>query len=237
MSVLAECEAFLPYSLQHGLLCNLATDPQSSALLVWARDSLTLSPSATHLGFVFEGSARLSCNAGEFTLGEGMYFALPGEGTLEGKGLGIVASRLEQRGLFQLGGPVEEKGRLRYIDGCSDTLLLPPVVRGDPCLNLLFVPPGTDQTEHTHPSLRMGLILSGSGRCVTPRGETALVPGHAFVIPRGARHSFHTEDEALRIIAYHPDSDFGPTDDNHPMLNRTYVDGTAVNNPGPQRNP
>jgi len=27
----------------------------------------------------------------------------------------------------------------------------------------------------------------------------------------------------MDIIAYHPDSDFGPTDIDHPMLNRTYI--------------
>ena len=31
------------------------------------------------------------------------------------------------------------------------------------------------------------------------------------------------------VIAYHPDSDFGPTDDDHPMVNRTIVDGVPVN--------
>jgi hypothetical protein len=25
------------------------------------------------------------------------------------------------------------------------------------------------------------------------------------------------------VIAYHPDSDFGPTHENHPMVNRTIV--------------
>jgi hypothetical protein len=24
------------------------------------------------------------------------------------------------------------------------------------------------------------------------------------------------------VLAFHPDSDFGPTDEDHPMLNRTY---------------
>ena len=32
-----------------------------------------------------------------------------------------------------------------------------------------------------------------------------------------------TADEALLVIAYHPDSDFGPTHERHPMINRTIV--------------
>jgi hypothetical protein len=28
---------------------------------------------------------------------------------------------------------------------------------------------------------------------------------------------------SLDVIAFHPDSDWGPTDGTHPMLNRTYL--------------
>jgi hypothetical protein len=49
------------------------------------------------------------------------------------------------------------------------------------------------------------------------------VPGLAFVIPADSLHSFTTENEALRVIAYHPDSDFGPTHEDHPMVNRTIL--------------
>jgi hypothetical protein len=45
----------------------------------------------------------------------------------------------------------------------------------------------------------------------------------AFVIPENAKHSFHTSEQALRVIAYHPDSDFGPTDESHPMVNKTIL--------------
>ena len=42
-------------------------------------------------------------------------------------------------------------------------------------------------------------------------------------------HCFRTEDSGMCVIAYHPDSDFGPTDDEHPMINRTIVDGKRAN--------
>jgi hypothetical protein len=151
-----------------------------------------------------------------------MYFAVPGELHVQ-QGTGIVVTRLGYHGFFHLGGPIEPVGRLRYIDGCTDSLLIAPVLRGDPCLNLLHLPPGTRQTPHTHPSVRIGLVVRGAGRCVTPAGSVALVPGLAFIIRASALHCFHTQDEPLVVLAYHPDSDFGPTHDDHPMINRTVV--------------
>jgi quercetin dioxygenase-like cupin family protein len=140
----------------------------------------------------------------------------------------MVISRLGYRGLFSLGGPVEAAGRLRYIDGCSDTLLVCPPVLGEPCLNHLHMPPGTDQTAHTHPSERIGVIVRGTGECRTPGGTFALRPGMGWRIPTGTLHSFFTRGEALDVLAWHPDSDFGPTHDHHPMVNRTMVDGVSA---------
>ncbi|MEZ6018333.1 MAG: cupin domain-containing protein [Planctomycetota bacterium] len=117
---------------------------------------------------------------------------------------------------------------MRYIDGCTDSLLIPPVVLGDPCLNLLHIPPGTHQTQHVHPSIRVGTILSGTGTCETPGGKIALEPGLDFVIRAGGRHSFHTAGEALRVLAWHPDSDCGPSHEDHPMLNRTWIDASGA---------
>ena len=129
-------------------------------------------------------------------------------------------------------GWLEVMGRLRYIDGCTDSLLVPPIRLGDPCLNLLHFPKNTDQTMHTHPSDRIGMILSGQGVCVTQDSEsetvTQLLPGMLFCIHAGGRHKFRTEDNTMRVLAYHPDSDFGPTDQDHPMINRTMVDGVSA---------
>src|SRR5262249_3023104 len=69
----------------------------------------------------------------------------------------------------------------------------------------------------------VGLIARGSGECVTPGDRFPLRPGLGFVIAADALHSFHTEREPLLVIAYHPDSDFGPTHECHPMVNRTIV--------------
>jgi len=132
-------------------------------------------------------------------------------------------------GLNVFGGPVEAKGRLRYIDGCSDTLLVPPVRKGDPCLNHLHFPIAIRQTRHTHPSVRTGFVYRGEGECIVPEGDPIpLRPGCVFIIPTDSLHSFNTYDRTMDVIAFHPDSDTGMTDDDHPMVNRTMVGGVSA---------
>ena len=214
---------FLPFDLTASI--DLRDGPFPTAAAGWT-GSLELPDSGTHFGYVFAGPTAVSNSAGKFQLQTGMYFAVPGRVSVQG-GSGLAVSRVGFHGFFQVGGPIERTGRLRYIDGCTDSLLIPPVSLGDPCLNLLHIPPGTRQTAHTHPSVRVGLIVRGSGECVTPDGRSPLHPGLAFVIPAGSRHSFHTYEDELLVIAYHPDSDFGPTHECHPMVNRTII-GPAV---------
>lgn len=50
------------------------------------------------------------------------------------------------------------------------------------------------------------------------------------MIPTDGQHSFFTDDSEMDVIAYHPDSDTGPTHDDHPMINRTIVDGVSAAN-------
>lgn len=123
----------------------------------------------------------------------------------------------------------EDEGRLQYIDGCSDTLLLHPPRKGDPCVNFLHLPRRINQTMHTHPSPRIGLVISGSGYAEMGDGSTLpLLAGAAWYLPTNEEHCFHTEDDHLSILAYHPDSDWGPEDEEHPMKNRTIVGGRRV---------
>ncbi len=211
---------FSSYSLLHGRLEDFSDSKFPTVLSAWAEQTLFLQATGTHFGFVYAGPAVLRCPCGTFSLASGMYFSVPGAVNIA-QGTGIVISRLDYRGFFHLGGPVEERGRLRYIDGCTDSLLIPPVLNGDACLNLLHLPPHTHQTRHTHPSLRLGLIIRGRGQCVMPEECIPLRPGQVFAIRADGLHSFHTEDDELLVLAYHPDSDFGPTHENHPMVNRT----------------
>jgi quercetin dioxygenase-like cupin family protein len=195
---------------------------------LWTSTGRSLTSDATHYGFVQSGTCELQGPAGTFPLSQGMYFALPGRGEIRGKGTGLLISQHGPTGLFQIGGPIESRGRLQYIDGCSDTLLIAPAVLGEPCLNLLVIPPGTCQTAHTHPSFRAGMIARGRGLCRLRDRDVPLAAGDLFVIEADVLHSFHTQDDSLTVIAFHPDSDYGPHRDNHPMVNRTMVDGVSA---------
>ncbi|MEM7600618.1 MAG: cupin domain-containing protein [Verrucomicrobiota bacterium] len=206
-----------------GLLQRAGGDRYPSTVHAWSDEDPLLCNSGTSFGFVQRGDTTVTATNGRYPLKPGMYFSVPGKTTVEG-GSGIVIIRHGFHGFFHIGGPAEKTGRLRYIDGCTDSLLIPPVLLGDPCLNLLHIPPHTHQTQHTHPSFRAGIIVSGTGECVTPETSHTLFAGLSFVIEENGRHSFHTGGEPLRVIAFHPDSDFGPTHETHPMINRTYIE-------------
>src|SRR5882762_1299936 len=225
--VLMKQPSFVSFSGSHGVLADMRGDEFPTSLSAWFDGASEMPAGGTHFGFVYAGAATLSCASGQFRLTAGMYFSVPGNGVVSGKSNGIVISRLGYNGFFQLGGPVEEAGRLNYIDGCTDSLLIAPILLGDPCLNLLCFPPGINQTPHTHPSMRVGVVASGRGKCIVADRSIPLYPGQIFIIHAHQLHSFATQDSPMRVIAYHPDSDFGATHEDHPMINRTIVNGTS----------
>lgn len=150
----------------------------------------------------------------------------------------MVVQARRYAGMFQFGGPIEYSGRLRYINGCSDTGLLGPVKMGDPCLNFLHFPERTTQDAHVHPDLRVGCVARGSGECVTPFGNFPLMQGDQFVIfpatgvchqgndgfqHLAGEHSFNTAEDTMDVISYHPTSAVGPTDERHQMLRQTHL--------------
>jgi mannose-6-phosphate isomerase-like protein (cupin superfamily) len=194
----------------------------------WNGGRLTIPADGTHFIYCEQGRCRVSSSAGEITLRASMFAGIPGALVIDGEGGGVIATRVGFDGIALSGGPIESEGRLSYIDGCSATLLIAPWKRGDPCLNFLYVPPGIDQTPHTHPSVRIGVIVEGEGHCRTPEEEYSLDPGTVIVMPPNQLHGFHTADRFLRIVVYHPDSDTGPSDEEHPMLSRTIVDGVSA---------
>jgi hypothetical protein len=124
-------------------------------------------------------------------------------------------------------GWVENQGRLTYIDGCTDSLLVYPPRQGDPSLNFLYFPLGIEQTRHLHPSIRFGCVIAGKGISdvwdYTGVHEEELSVGVNFCLEENELHCFRTTDSDMTVIAWHPDGDWGPTDHNHTMLNRTYV--------------
>ena len=206
-------------------LADLGRDEFPALVTGWCGERVVLGDGGTHFVFALDGPAELSCESGRFSVAAGMYAAVPGRAEIE-RGRGIAITRFGHHGFFHLGGPVESMGRLRYIDGCTDSLLISPVMRGDPCLNLLCLPPGTRQTPHVHPSFRAGVIIRGHGWCLANNDRLALDSGRGFVIDAGEEHCFHTDDDTLLVLAFHPDSDVGPIHEDHPMINRTFpVDG------------
>jgi hypothetical protein len=225
-------DLFTGFSLVNGLLFDGSFDEFPTRLYSWNRDGADTFElerhGSTFYVFVHNGKADVQTNEYNFYATEGMYFSCRNQLRIDG-GCGLIVESVGYNGTFILGGPVEEKGRLKYIDGCTDSLLIPPIRFGDPCFNALYFPPGTNQTQHTHPSIRIGLVFKGDGECLTPKGKKSLTPGMAFIIHPNALHSFHTPCESeLVVVAYHPESDFGPQDTNHPMINKTIVGGVSA---------
>lgn len=187
---------------------------------------------ASMYGYVIAGSMRLELADGTGTVvPKGMVFAFDDTVKYLGQESGTkiwTAIRHGFRVPFTITKP-EHKGRLSYIDGCSDTLLVYPPRLGDGSLSLLYFPAGIDQSWHTHPSIRLGFVASGEGvaHWTSPTNrkmETKLKAGMSFMLPSHGLHRFCTKSDAeMRILAYHPDGDWGPTDQAHTMLNRTYL--------------
>jgi hypothetical protein len=204
---------------------DATSSPFPSRLICLEREVSSFEEENSHFyGFVLSGRAILErAGLDPAPVNERMYFSCPAPFHLKCEGKVVIWERIGYRGLFETGGPVENNGRLQYIDGCTTTILCPPPRVLDPVLNLLCFPAGTKQTMHFHPTPRLGLVFQGKGRCVRPKAEDVpLTPGTIFYLEENLAHSFHTDSEEMHLIAFHPDSDTGPTDEDHPMLNRTY---------------
>jgi mannose-6-phosphate isomerase-like protein (cupin superfamily) len=216
------------FPLNDAIMLDFIDEIQATCITTFTGKPIAFSSDATHYIVVQKGEFVITLDNNNYTLRTESFGAFPGPARLQGKGNALIVSAAKYRGPLLLGGPIEKQGRLRYIDGCSSSLLLPPAVKGEPCLNFLHLPPQISQTMHTHPTLRTGLILSGNGKCETLEGRQEFSAGTAFVIPPGVAHSFQSQQEEMRIVIYHPDSDSGPTHENHTMLNRTFIDGVSA---------
>jgi quercetin dioxygenase-like cupin family protein len=220
--------AALIKDLHHGVMADFADTDLPCRVWGIAGAALNINEPGTIFGFAWEGNMSILADGRVISVPQGDYFSIAGNDFEIGGGYGFLVHRLGYQGLNMVGGPVEDRGRLKYIDGCSDTLLIAPLLLGDPCFNLLHFPKGISQTAHTHPSIRAGLIHRGAGWCHTPDGSEELRAGKMFVLYPDAVHGFETRDESMTLTVFHPDSDFGPTHENHPMIRRTMVGGVSA---------
>lgn len=183
---------------------------------------------STFYGYCF-GPTTLTIPHRSFKLENGDFFSVPGRPDIDAADWVFIVEKYGYRGQVVIG-KTEEKGRLSYIDGCSDSMLVYPPRKGDPSLNLLYFPPNVVQKEHTHPSVRLGVVISGSGVAYPGKIDdneygSELKPGYMFCIEENEKHYFVTTSTGMRIVAFHPEGDWGPTDENHGMINRTYLNG------------
>lgn len=143
-----------------------------------------------------------------------------GSGTaviIEYRGLKLLESRYYVQNVLDM-------GNLSYMDGGTNTTAVNPGRLGDPVINYVHFPAGMQQTLHTHPSHRVGMVLKGRGNVELNNSDFPLNPGDVFFMQRNVLHNFmcpYSEDVVLFVFA--PDSGTGPTDEVNPLKIRTYV--------------
>jgi hypothetical protein len=219
------------YSLQPNLVLDLSQDQFPAILRTWQGNFLELSTNGTHFGFIQHGHPLLVRQSAQesYRLHPQMYFCLPNTGYIDGQNSsGMVITCPHYQGMFSIGGAIEPMGRFAYLDGGTNSLLIPPLTLGDPCLHAMYFPPGVDQTLHTHPSYRIGIIVAGEAEIETPEDVISVETGTLFLIHANSLHKFRTSDKHLTVVVFHPDSDTGFTHRDNPMLRRTMVGGVSA---------
>ena len=183
-------------------------------------------PCSTIYGYIISGEAEFPNGSKAVQQQYFCYWSHKSE-SIRFTGEVVIFTRYGFKGQNTIGGPIEENGRLVYIDSCSDSLLIYPPRMGDPTLNLLHFPAGVNQSFHIHPSIRLGIVVKGSGNAWLKKAgqykSIELSEGTMFCIEEREVHRFTTSSEEMVVLAFHPDGDWGPTDHNHTMLNRTYL--------------
>lgn len=117
-----------------------------------------------------------------------------------------------------------DQGNLSYMDGGTNTTAVNPGRLGDPVVNYVHFPANMYQTLHTHPSHRVGLVLSGNGKIELDNNEYFDIrQGEAFFMRRNELHNFITDKEPVILFVFAPDSGTGPTDEVNPLKIRTYI--------------
>jgi hypothetical protein len=212
--------------LTEGSIYHLNQRTVASITLVIPDEPLALNTKGSLWVLGFNASAVLDR---DLTIGTTEAWVSGGHQSVSMQGSGIVIDNpgmaLNERCITSLTPGIP--GQLSYIDACSNSNLINPARNGDPCVNYLYFPPGIDQTWHTHPSVRVGLVISGQGSACIKHGdnlmEFPLEMGKGFVLHRHSMHRFKTfGSQHMSLLVWHPDSEDGPQDEANPMKTRTY---------------
>ena len=120
------------------------------------------------------------------------------------------------------------QGNLSYMDGGTNSTAIEPARKGLPVVNYVHFPEGMNQTLHTHPSQRIGLVLTGTGSIELNGGNFfPLHQGSAFWMDRNELHNFMCNSgDDVTLFVFAPDSGMGPTDEVNPLKARTYIGQT-----------
>lgn len=221
------------FQIENGLLHDYAKNKFPSRLWAWDKALDFEHDGSTCYGYIANGEAILGLESGPmYKLKAGQFFSVNEPFAVVG-GKGVIMERVGYDGVNLIGGPIEAEGRIKYADGCDYSCVLQPVKLGDPCLNVLYIPEATDQVPYTHPSMRICMVASGSGVCVTPYEKIALITGSVFIIHEEGKeathngitavsgtHSFQTKDEPMIIVEYSPDSYFGISEKDRALLKK-----------------
>lgn len=221
------------HSPEHGQHLDATDGMYPCEAYWWTQSGAVGQKTASVYGYCLSGGFKVQNGLDSFSLTEGNFFSMSGMVQFSPTDANSELWTVVRYGFKvpQQLGRVESNGRLSYIDGCSDSVLVSMPRYGDPVLNYLHFPEDIYQTQHTHPSVRLGIVISGTGEAFRDETEISssswrepLTKGCMFMLEEQELHSFCTENSHMDIIAFHPDSDTGPTDENHSMINRTYID-------------
>lgn len=118
---------------------------------------------------------------------------------------------------------LQKSCNLPYINGCSSRQIFSPERQGDPCWQMMFMPPKTkEQMHHVHTTARAVYVLKGKGSCVYDHGkEFEFNAGDTIIIPKLVSHHFITDDLSLTVLPVHIFSSLGSIEFDHPMMRGT----------------
>lgn len=205
---------FTALHFKNGKLFDLSNTQYPSKVYAFdGMDAIYYHQDCSYYGYVFEGHITIRYKEENFTIKKGMYFSVPKELNIQGTGKAFIIEHYNHTCFFQLGGPVEEKGRIESEYNRSNSLLIAPTELYQPSLNLLQIHKNQEQLPlHIHNEYRIGMVIEGSGYFVTDDEQIPLEKGEIFILPANLYHRLEAiqDNENLLIISYHPKSQVNP---------------------------